>query len=580
MRDLRTRVLGLKVINIYDIDNRTYTFKLAVPGGEKVTLLLESGARFHTTAYARERSVPGELPSVFAMKLRKYLRGKGLEDVRQLGMDRVVVFRFGQGEGALHLILELYASGNLVLTDANYLILALLRTHQYEQGPDKAVDGEVVGNDAEAGPGMGEGRVEESGRVVRVGHVYPLAFASNALAATRSSAAVEKDAGANLDPPPWLAVTAETVLAALREVVVREEGKAGKEGNGTSSMAQGAKRGRTKRGGQAGASARSKVNLKMALMTSKTLDLSGLGPAIVEHAVLEAGLRPLLRLMPPASTVALVEGGEEGEGRREGLTEEEAARLAEAVQGLDGRLKRLDLPGQEGYILCRKADGARARGGEEDEVMYEEFHPLRLRQHERVGRGVGRGGGSEGGVSFLTERLLARPSRQDLGSEKELRTFPSFDAAVDEFFARLEEQKMRQAARAQEEAVRSRPLRVQRENEARLKVGAGWRKVGFRIAKGGGEGARGGAGWRRGGLPRCPSPWAFSIMPPWGLFHHASLRPFPSSYVRYWRPRRPAFWMRRAWWSVTRTLWTRSCSCSVPLSPRGRTGRRWRSTSG
>lgn len=114
VRDLRTKVLGLKVINIYDADNKasgqknrtvvymytisvpiipfrlfrssemceacardppsaciylasgllrhtqwaqtnnthtpqTYTFKLAVPGGQKVTLLLESGVRFHTT---------------------------------------------------------------------------------------------------------------------------------------------------------------------------------------------------------------------------------------------------------------------------------------------------------------------------------------------------------------------------------------------------------------------------------------------------------------------------------------------------------------------------------------------------
>jgi len=41
---------------------------------------------------------------------------------------------------------------------------------------------------------------------------------------------------------------------------------------------------------------------------------------------------------------------------------------------------------------------------------------------------------------------------------------------VDEFFAKVEEQKMRQAATAQEEAVKGKLVRIQRENEARLQV--------------------------------------------------------------------------------------------------------------
>lgn len=53
---------------------------------------------------------------------------------------------------------------------------------------------------------------------------------------------------------------------------------------------------------------------------------------------------------------------------------------------------------------------------------------------------------------------------------KELRAFPSFDAAVDEFFVKVEEQKLRQAATAQEEAVKCKLVRIQRENEARLQV--------------------------------------------------------------------------------------------------------------
>jgi predicted ribosome quality control (RQC) complex YloA/Tae2 family protein len=36
-----------------------------------------------------------EIPSGFTMKFRKFLRSKRLESVRQVGVERVVVFTFG-----------------------------------------------------------------------------------------------------------------------------------------------------------------------------------------------------------------------------------------------------------------------------------------------------------------------------------------------------------------------------------------------------------------------------------------------------------------------------------------------------
>lgn len=46
VRDLRGRVLGLRVVNVYDINEKTYLIKLANPGmgdEKRVVLLLESG---------------------------------------------------------------------------------------------------------------------------------------------------------------------------------------------------------------------------------------------------------------------------------------------------------------------------------------------------------------------------------------------------------------------------------------------------------------------------------------------------------------------------------------------------------
>jgi len=50
-----------------------------------------------------------DVPSNFTLKLRKHLRTRRLEDVRQLGVDRIVDFVFGSGEARMHLILEMYS---------------------------------------------------------------------------------------------------------------------------------------------------------------------------------------------------------------------------------------------------------------------------------------------------------------------------------------------------------------------------------------------------------------------------------------------------------------------------------------
>lgn len=66
------------------------------------------------------------------MKLRKHLRTKKLEKIEQLGIDRVIDLTFGKGEAAYHILVELYASGNVILTDFEYTILSLLRSHKFE----------------------------------------------------------------------------------------------------------------------------------------------------------------------------------------------------------------------------------------------------------------------------------------------------------------------------------------------------------------------------------------------------------------------------------------------------------------
>lgn len=119
-------LVGLRVNQIYDIDNKTYLIRLQGGGEAKKMLLIESGIRFHTTAFEWPKNMA---PSGFSMKLRKHLKNKRLEKLQQLGVDRIVDFQFGIGEAAYHIIVELYDRGNIVLTDHEMTILYILRPH-------------------------------------------------------------------------------------------------------------------------------------------------------------------------------------------------------------------------------------------------------------------------------------------------------------------------------------------------------------------------------------------------------------------------------------------------------------------
>lgn len=129
VNSIRPSAVGCKLANIYDINSKVYLLKLQRKGF-RCLLLLESGVRFHLTEYQRDKS---SIPSNYTMKLRKHLRNKRLTNVSQLGADRAVDFQFGRGETAFHLILEIYVTGNLILTDSEYQILALLRVHSDQE---------------------------------------------------------------------------------------------------------------------------------------------------------------------------------------------------------------------------------------------------------------------------------------------------------------------------------------------------------------------------------------------------------------------------------------------------------------
>lgn len=207
-RELRRRLVGSRVANIYDVNGRTYVLKLNVPpartqahlakkqaeaavadgedrsvaednaaatagGGNerenwgKVLLLVESGARIHTTNFTRDT---GAVPSGFCLKLRKHIRARRLDAVTQLGGDRVLALSFSAaGKPVCNLIVEFYAGGNLILTEPDWSILAMLRMlrRPKEIAPEGGPSGEAAAEGVEGGG-------EEAVGVLTVGDKFPV----------------------------------------------------------------------------------------------------------------------------------------------------------------------------------------------------------------------------------------------------------------------------------------------------------------------------------------------------------------------------------------------------------------------
>lgn len=121
--ELNERCQGLRVVNVYNVNNKTYLIKLSKAAAgdakeededvNKNVLLIESGCRFHLTEFDWPKE---PTPNGFSMKLRKHLKNKRIEHIRQFGLDRIIDIQFGVRDAAYHIIVKLYNRGNIVIT--------------------------------------------------------------------------------------------------------------------------------------------------------------------------------------------------------------------------------------------------------------------------------------------------------------------------------------------------------------------------------------------------------------------------------------------------------------------------------
>ncbi|KAI9885825.1 MAG: hypothetical protein M1823_002355 [Watsoniomyces obsoletus] len=119
--ELHNSLSSLRLANIYDLSSRIFLFKFA-KSEQREQLVVESGFRCHLTNFSRATAAA---PSGFVARLRKFLRSRRVTSVSQIGTDRIIRIQFSDGQ--YNLFLEFYAAGNIILTDADLKILAVLR---------------------------------------------------------------------------------------------------------------------------------------------------------------------------------------------------------------------------------------------------------------------------------------------------------------------------------------------------------------------------------------------------------------------------------------------------------------------
>ncbi|TAQ83316.1 hypothetical protein B7494_g8360 [Chlorociboria aeruginascens] len=119
--ELSNTLVTLRVSNIYDLSSKIFLVKFAKPDN-KQQIVIDSGFRCHLTEFARATAAA---PSQFVARLRKHLKTRRVTAVSQVGTDRILEFQFSEGQYRLYL--EFYAGGNVILTDKDLNILALLR---------------------------------------------------------------------------------------------------------------------------------------------------------------------------------------------------------------------------------------------------------------------------------------------------------------------------------------------------------------------------------------------------------------------------------------------------------------------
>jgi predicted ribosome quality control (RQC) complex YloA/Tae2 family protein len=121
--------LPLWIDKIYQFDSHTLAIRMNGENKAHYQFIVEAGRRAH---FVKDLPEPPKNPPQFAMLLRKYISGGKVLGIRQLGLERIIIFDIGKGTTTFRLIIELFDEGNMILADEKYEIIKPLRHHRFK----------------------------------------------------------------------------------------------------------------------------------------------------------------------------------------------------------------------------------------------------------------------------------------------------------------------------------------------------------------------------------------------------------------------------------------------------------------
>ena len=118
-----------RINKVFQVTSSELKITLAPKGLGKVVLLIEAGRRAHLTEYPKQSP---KRATTFAMTLRKHIENGHVRGVRQIAFDRILEIEIEKAD-TFYLICELFGKGNVVLTDKEHKILAVMQVQRYTE---------------------------------------------------------------------------------------------------------------------------------------------------------------------------------------------------------------------------------------------------------------------------------------------------------------------------------------------------------------------------------------------------------------------------------------------------------------
>ncbi len=138
IKEMKETLIDARADKIFQPSKKDFLFTFHVPSKGKHMLKIMLPNVMYITEFKEEMPMH---PPQFCLFLRKHLSGGFLRDIRQFGFERVVDFVFQTKKGELHLIMEFFSKGNMVLAESNLNIRSLLETQNWK---DRTLRGNVV----------------------------------------------------------------------------------------------------------------------------------------------------------------------------------------------------------------------------------------------------------------------------------------------------------------------------------------------------------------------------------------------------------------------------------------------------